>query len=69
MWNSLPNDLVNAPSMNSFKNRLDTFWDKQPINSFKNRLDTFWDKQPVKYNYEEPYLYGTGLKLYLAEEN
>ncbi len=53
MWNSLPNDIVNASS----------------INSFKNSLDAFWDKQPIKYNYEEPYLYGTGLKLYLAEDN
>ncbi len=53
MWNSLPNDLVNAPS----------------INSFKNRLDAFWDRQPVKYSYEEPYLYGTGLKIYLAEDS
>jgi hypothetical protein len=23
MWNSLPEDIVNAPSMNVFKNRLD----------------------------------------------
>ena len=53
IWNSLPNDVVNAPS----------------INSFKNRLDAFWDRQPVKYNYEEPYLCGTRLKIYLAEDN
>ena len=53
MWNTLPNDVVNAPS----------------INSFKNRLDSFWDRQPVKYKYDEPYLYGTGLKIYLAEDD
>ncbi len=53
MWNSLPNNVINAPS----------------VNAFKNRLDAFWDTQPVKYNYEEPYLYGTGLKIYLAEDN
>ena len=25
-WNSLSNDIVNAPSLNCFKNRLDKFW-------------------------------------------
>jgi hypothetical protein len=25
-WNSLPDDVVTAPSMNSFKNRLDAHW-------------------------------------------
>ncbi len=53
MWNTLPSDVVNAPS----------------VNAFKNRLDDFWKHQPVKFDYEEPYLYGTGLKIYLAEDN
>ena len=35
-WNSLPNHVVTAPSLNSFKARLDTFW---------NKLD-------LKYNHE-----------------
>ncbi len=26
IWNSLPQDIVNAPSVNSFKNRLDSYW-------------------------------------------
>ena len=30
-WNSLPEDVVNAPSVNSFKNRLDRFWKEQPM--------------------------------------
>ena len=30
-WNSLPNNIVNAPSINSFKNRLDRFWKDQDI--------------------------------------
>ena len=25
-WNNLPNDMVNASSLNTFKNRLDKFW-------------------------------------------
>ncbi len=51
IWNSLPEDIVSAPNRNTFK----------------NRLDTFWDSQPMKYKYREPYLTGTGLKIYLAE--
>ncbi len=53
IWNNLPVDVVNAPS----------------INSFKNRLDKFWSNQPFKYNYEEPYYIGTELKVYLSEED
>jgi len=29
IWNSLPNFVVLAPSLNSFKNRLDKFWKSQ----------------------------------------
>ena len=25
-WNTLPNDIINASSVNSFKNKLDKFW-------------------------------------------
>ena len=28
MWNSLPDSVVSAPSVNSFKNRLDRYWSK-----------------------------------------
>jgi len=31
IWNSLPTEVVNAPSLNSFKNRLDRFWMNQDI--------------------------------------
>ena len=27
-WNSLPDSVVSAPSLNAFKNRLDKHWDK-----------------------------------------
>ena len=30
-WNSVPTDVVNAPSVNSFKNRIDKFWNNQDI--------------------------------------
>ena len=37
IWNSLPQEVVSAPS----------------INCFKNRLDNHWKHQPVKYDPEE----------------
>lgn len=30
-WNSLPEQVINAPSLNSFKNRLDKFWANHPL--------------------------------------
>ncbi len=39
-WNSLPSNVVEAPSVNTFKNRLDTFWSKQEILiDYKAKLD------------------------------
>ena len=31
IWNSLPSTIVNAPSLNAFKNRLDNFWKNQDL--------------------------------------
>ena len=31
MWNSLPSEVISAPSVNSFKNRLDEFWADQEV--------------------------------------
>jgi len=31
IWNSLPNELITATSVNSFKNRLDLFWADQEV--------------------------------------
>jgi len=31
LWNSLSSEVVNAPSLNSFRNRLDRFWMNQDI--------------------------------------
>ena len=31
VWNSIPNYVINAPSLNVFKNRLDHFWSNQDI--------------------------------------
>ena len=37
IWNSLPNSVINADS----------------VKSFKHKLDKFWNNQPVKYNHRE----------------
>ena len=31
LWNSLPNDVVTAPSINCFKSRIDKFWRHEPV--------------------------------------
>ena len=36
MWNSLPEETIKSPS----------------INSFKNALEKVWEKEPIKYNFE-----------------
>ncbi len=53
IWNSLPEHVISAPNKNTFK----------------NRLDKFWESHPMKHKYREPYMTGTGLKIYLAEED
>ena len=31
VWNALPNDVVMAPNINAFKNRLDKLWISYPL--------------------------------------
>jgi len=31
MWNSLPNDVVEADTIDTFKNRLDKYWSNQDV--------------------------------------
>ena len=39
-WNSLTEEIISAPSVNAFENRLDKFWSRQPIKyDFKAELD------------------------------
>jgi len=47
IWNSLPNEVITATS----------------INSFKNRLDLFWADQEVLYNYKANITGNRGIKL------
>ena len=47
IWNSLPNEVISATS----------------VNSFKNRLDLFWADQEVLYNYKANITGNRGIKL------
>ena len=47
IWNSLPNEVISATS----------------VNSFKNRLDLFWVDQEVLYNYKANITGNRGIKL------
>jgi len=47
IWNSLPNKVISATS----------------VNSFKNRLDLFWADQEVSYNYKANITGNRGIKL------
>ena len=39
-WNKLPENIVNAPSINSFKNRLDTHWKDKELYHANYKADT-----------------------------
>ena len=41
LWNSLPDDVVSSPT----------------LNTFKARLDRFWENQEVRYNWKADILY------------
>ena len=39
VWNLLPEEIVTAPSVNSFKNKLDKLWDNHPMKyDYKNQV-------------------------------
>ena len=41
VWNSLPEEVVSADSINSFKNRLNTFW-KDDLGKFDSNIVTYF---------------------------
>ena len=52
-WNSLPDDIVSAKTINSFKNRLDRFWKNQEVlYNFSADLQTGRRKGEEKEYYE-----------------
>ena len=47
MWNSIPEDIANAPSINSFKNRLDKLWEHEDIlYDYRAKISTKYQKAP-----------------------
>ena len=48
IWNSLPDEIISAPT----------------VNTFKNRLDRFWAEQEVFYNYKANITGNKGVSLY-----
>ena len=47
MWNSIPEEIGNAPSINSFKNRLDKLWkDKDTLYDYRAMISTKYQKAP-----------------------
>ena len=45
-WNDLPPEVVSAPSLNSFKSRLNKCWKGHSYNLNSNHGDTPWVKKP-----------------------
>jgi hypothetical protein len=43
IWNKLPDTVVNAPTLNTFKNRLDRYWKNQDLFFNNYKSDIQWD--------------------------
>ena len=49
MWNSIPEEIANAPSINSFKNRLDKLWkDEDILYDYRANISKKYQKAPQK---------------------
>ena len=47
MWNSIPEEIANAPSINSFKNRLDKLWkDEDILYDYRAKISKKCQKAP-----------------------
>lgn len=54
IWNSLPENVINANSLNSFKNRLDKFWSTQElVYNYKAEINTYTGSLKVNKQNEE----------------
>jgi len=50
VWNSLPFSVVTAPSVNSFKNRLDKHWASQELRyDWEAELPGTWSRSRVEF--------------------
>ena len=54
IWNSLPKEVAEAPSINSFKNRLDKYWSTQElVYNYKAKLNIDRKSAGGQINYED----------------
>ena len=53
LWNSLPESLVSAPSLNSFKNRLDKFWKEYKFNEEAPQIKSHYSTEDVTSDNED----------------
>ena len=53
LWNSLPESVVSAPSLNSFKNRLDKFWKEYKFNEEAPQIKSHYRTEEVTLDNED----------------
>ena len=53
MWNSLPESVVSAPSLNSFKNRLDKFWKEYKFTAEASQIKSHYSTGDVTSDNED----------------
>ena len=53
LWNSLPESVVSAPSLNSFKNRLDKFWKEYKFNEEAPQIKSHYSTEDVTSDNED----------------
>ena len=53
LWNSLPDSVVTAPSLNSFKNRLDKFWKKYIYDEEPPSIKTHYSTENITSDSED----------------
>ena len=53
LWNSLPESAVSAPSLNSFKNRLDKFWIKYKFSEDPPQIKSHYSTEDITSDNED----------------
>ena len=53
LWNSLPESVVSAPSLNSFKNRLDKFWKEYKLSEDPPQIKSHYSTEEVTLDNED----------------
>ena len=53
LWNALPESVVSAPSLNSFKNRLDKFWKEYKFSEEPLKIKSYYSTEDVTSDNED----------------